>query len=659
MEAFLSWGALYVAAVLLSAVLVLPGALAARSWGASPTVALGAGPILTLGFIGVSGVVFDLLGVGWTPATVASAAAPVLVASMALARWCAPRSARLLPFAAAPGEPRLGNRVWAACGVLIASLFALVFFTDALGNPWAILQNHDAMLHLNLIEGIHRSANASIITSSRDVSGSPLYPNGFHAWASLLVPWTSTPFAANAALLAVVGVLAPLGVSLLIASLGGGAAALIAGPLLVWATMWFPSMPFLFFAQFAATFAIVLVPGAIAVLQRLLDEGRHGTMLLLIAVMTGALCVGHPGAGQFFLIASCLIVLVPVVRRAAAVAEGVRGVLLGAGAAFACLLPLLLMPFVPRLQALARYSTSWLDPLELVEEILLYPPPVDGAAFSYAPFVLAGLFGVALAAFTRRGALVGAWGALIAVLVVGDAPEGWWWAFAGGFWRDSGRYLEVLILVYAASSAFAIEWIALRLFDRLAPSGGRARSFVATLFVAAFAVVSVWGASTYSSIWARRGFLPGWIIHPLWISPDERAGLLASASDLGADDVVYGAPQTGAGLISLYTSASAYHKIASAPSASSDEGYLAQHFSQIRSDPQVCRIIRDEGGNALLYTDSDVWRDDVEYSGIRRSRSFFGFHEDRELRHGGGVAHRAVPVRECGTRCSQIVELLL
>lgn len=301
MEAFVSWGALYAAAVLLSAVLVLPGALAARSWGASPTVALGAGPILTLGFIGVSGVVFDLLGVGWTPVTVVSATAPVLV------------------------------------------------------------------------------------------------------------------------------------------------------------------------------------------------------------------------------------VLVPVVRRAAAMAEGVRGVLLGAGAAFACLLPLLLMPFVPRLQALARCSSSWLKALELIEEILLFPP-VDGAPLSYAAFVLVGLFGIALAAFTRRGALVGAW-----------------------------------------------------------------------------------GASTDSSIWARRGFLPGWIIHPLWISPDERAGLLASASDLGADDVVYGAPQTGAGLICLYTSASAYHKIASTPSASSDEGYLAQHFSQIRSDPQVCRIISDEGGNALLYTDSEVWCDDVEY----------------------------------------------
>lgn len=182
-----------------------------------------------------------------------------------------------------------------------------------------------------------------------------------------------------------------------------------------------------------------------------------------------------------------------------------------------------------------------------------------------------------------------------------------------GFWRDSGRYLEVLLLVYAASSAFAIEWIVLRLFDRLAPSGGRARSFVATLLVAAFALVSVWGASADSLIWARRGFLPGWIIHPLWISPDERAGLLASASEFDADDVVYGAPQTGAGLISLFTSASAYHKISSTPPASSDEGYLAQHFSQIRSDPQVCRIIRDEGGTALLYTDSDVWRDDVEY----------------------------------------------
>lgn len=612
MEAFLPWGALYVSAVLLSAVLVLPGALAARSWGASPTVALGAGPILTLGFIGVSGVVFDLLGVGWTPVTVASAAVPVLVASTALARWCAPRSARLLPFTAAPGGPRSGNRVWAACGVVIASLFALVFFADSLGSPWAILQNHDAMLHLNLIEEIHRSGNASIITSSHGVSASSLYPNGFHAWASLLVPWASTPFAANAALLAVVGVLAPLGVALLISSLGAGPASFIAGPLLVWATMWFPSMPFLFFAQFAATFAIVLTPGAIAVLQRLLDEGRHGTMLLLIPVMTGALCVGHPGASQFFLIASCVIVLVPVVRRAAAMAQGARGALLGAGAAFACLLPLLLMPFVPRLQALARYSSSWLDPLDLIEEILLFPP-VDGGPFSYAPFVLAGLFGVVLAAFTRRGALVGAWGALIAVLVVGDIPEGWWWAFAGGFWRDSGRYLEVLLLVYAASSAFAIEWIVLRLFDRLAPSGGRARSFVATLLVAAFALVNVWGASADSLIWARRGFLPGWIIHPLWISPDERAGLLASASEFDADDVVYGAPQTGAGLISLFTSASAYHKISSTPPASSDEGYLALHFSQIRSDPQVCRIIRDEGGTALLYTDSDVWRDDVEY----------------------------------------------
>lgn len=198
--------------------------------------------------------------------TVASAAVPVLVASTTLARWCAPRSARLLPFTAAPGGPRPGNRVRAACGLVIASLFALVFFADSLGNPWAILQNHEAMLHLNLIEEIHRSGNASIVTSSHRVSASSFYPNGFHAWASLLVPWTSTPFAANAALLAVVGVLAPLGVALLISSLGAGPDSFIAGPLLVWATMWFPSMPFLFFAQFAATFAIVLAPGAIAVL---------------------------------------------------------------------------------------------------------------------------------------------------------------------------------------------------------------------------------------------------------------------------------------------------------------------------------------------------------------------------------------------------------
>lgn len=198
-------------------------------------------------------------------------------------------------------------------------------------------------------------------------------------------------------------------------------------------------------------------------------------MLLLIPVMTGALCVGHPGVGQFFLIASCVIVLVPVVRCAAAMAQGARGALLGAGAAFACLLPLLLMPFVPRLQALARYSSSWLDPLDLIEEILLFPPRSTAVRSAMRPSSSPGC-SASSSRRLRRGALVGAWGALIAVLVVGDTPEGRWWAFAGGSGATRGVISRSCSSSTRPPRLSRSNGIVLRLFDRLAPSGGRVPS---------------------------------------------------------------------------------------------------------------------------------------------------------------------------------------
>lgn len=589
-------------AVLVMAIVVLPGACLLTALRQEPMVVWGAGPTVTVLLVAVLTEVFGRIGVPWGPLTGIGSLSLIAVGAlgMGLIRGGEPRSGVKT---AAIGMWREGHRVLVLAAIPV--LLQVCFITRAMGRPGALLQNHDVMFHLNLIELMRSTGWASSLGASAAISGGSFYPSVFHAVAVLLTGVTDVPTAFNATLVGVGICLTIVEVVVLVRAYDGRTMACLVAGAACASTMWTPFLLF-FNGQTPTGLAIALLPGALAAMEKAFRTyGLRGRLVLVACLSLGAGCA-HPGGGQVLIVLACVMALTGrlIARSESGSAEIAKPalrsrVLVGA----AGLLILALMMANAQLQRMAAFPREPLTLLQRVE-LALFLTPREGRAWDYAWFLLlAGLGLIALGRERSRRLLVLAWSVCAALIVLAQSAVAPLAAVTGAWWGDYNRYLALMALLVGALAGLgtqsAIDW------------ASRHRAGVpASAALAVISLVITLSQVPSNRMWVQRGYDSAFLVHPAWLGDGERRDMETTDRFVFDDAVVYGAPQTGAGLVGVLTGGRSVHGSVGSPSDPRQD-YLAWHFRDLHTDPEVCAIIRQEGGTPLFYDDSTASSDEI------------------------------------------------
>lgn len=589
-------------AVLVMAIVVLPGACLLTALRQEPMVVWGAGPTVTVLLVAVLTEVFGRIGVPWGPLTGIGSLSLIAVGAlgMGLIRGGEPRSGVKT---AAIGMWREGHRVLVLAAIPV--LLQVCFITRAMGRPGALLQNHDVMFHLNLIELMRSTGWASSLGASAAISGGSFYPSVFHAVAVLLTGVTDVPTAFNATLVGVGICLIIVEVVVLVRAYDGRTMACLVAGAACASTMWTPFLLF-FNGQTPTGLAIALLPGALAAMEKAFRTyGLRGRLVLVACLSLGAGCA-HPGGGQVLIVLACVMALTGglIARSESGSAEIAKPalrsrVLVGA----AGLLILALMMANAQLQRMAAFPREPRTLLQRVE-LALFLTPREGRAWDYAWFLLlAGLGLIALGRERSRRLLVLAWSVCAALIVLAQSAVAPLAAVTGAWWGDYNRYLALMALLVGALAGLgtqsAIDW------------ASRHRAGVpASAALAVISLVITLSQVPSNRMWVQRGYDSAFLVHPAWLGDGERRDMETTDRFVFDDAVVYGAPQTGAGLVGVLTGGRSVHGSVGSPSDPRQD-YLAWHFRDLHTDPEVCAIIRQEGGTPLFYDDSTASSDEI------------------------------------------------
>jgi len=590
--------------VLITAVVVLPGACILMALRREPVVVWGAGPAVTVLFITVLTEVFSLIGVPWGPLTGIGSLFLITAGALGIGLLRGGESRRGVVEAAVRAL-REGRRVLILVALPVLVQVGCVAW--AMGRSGALLQNHDVMFHLNLIELMRSTGRASSLSASAPISGGSFYPSTFHAIAVLLTGVVDVPTAFNATLVGVGVCLTIMGVVVLVrAHDGRTAACLIAGAVCL-STMWTPFLLF-FNGQAPAGLAIALLPGALAAMESALRTWSiRGRLVLVVCLSLGVGCA-HPGGGQVLIVLACVMALTGLLTaRSGAWAAGASKppprsrALVGA----AGLLVLVLMMMSAQLQRMATFPREPRTLPQLVE-LALCLTPREGHAWDYAPLlVLAGLGLIALV-HERRSLLVLAWSVCAVLIVLSQSAVAPLAAMTGAWWGDYNRYLALIVLLVGALAGLGVQSVVDWASRHRAGVPAGAALVVLGLVIVLSQVPAI-------RLWVQRGYDPTALMHLAWLDDDERYGVETTDRSVFDGAVVYGAPQTGAGLVGVLTDGWSVHGSVGA-AADPRQNYLAQHFRDLHVDPEVCEIIRQEGGTPLFYDDSAVNPDEIAYS---------------------------------------------
>ena len=622
---------------LAAAIFLLPGACALFALRIRPLVLLGVSPVLTVFMVTAATGLLARAGIAWSWRT--ALVGLVLIMGVFVPIGALRRRRRGRAGAGAPPdgeppdeaheeEPRRGEPLGIVLRRLAVAAAPAVVLQSGLvlrimGRPDTILQNYDVMFHLNLIEQIRTTGDASMLTSSSAINGGTFYPSTFHALTTLLLGLTDVPTAFNAMLLCVGAVLLPVSIVLLARAIGLRWWACSLAGLLGITTMWMPGFTFFYNGQAPAGMAAALILCALAALLDAARTARPHALALLGAALSIGLATAHPGGGQWLLVTVCVLgavgalvqFVVGVGRRAPAV------VLRALGAVALCLLPLVVICLTPRLRIMAGFERVRPDPRSALAELALLTPQ-EGPRLIYAPLVFLAAIGIVHLLRRRRWAMPVVWACAAGLVALALFPVPSLSALIGGWWADPDRYLSVFVLVVGVLAAVGCQALVERVAGR-----GRWRAAAAILvpvLVGTFAVASV----VFNNVWVRRGYDIASLVHPPWVSDKERALLEGDMRGLFDGAIVFGAPQTGAGLIPVLTDGQSMNRTVDI-AGNHAQDYLGRHFDYILVYPEVCDIIRAQPGVPLYYTDSDV--DPVEiqwrYPGYYDVDTSVGFEE--------------------------------
>ena len=627
------------------AVLVIPGGLIGRATGLRGWALAGLAPLLSYAVTGLAGPWLAMIHVPYGPLSVAGCTLLLAGAGFGLRRLAAARGWSA-PGAEEPPAPwtRRGHLAVAAC-LVVAVGVSITVVLSARGGTTAVFQRWDTVFHANGIRYIADTGDGSL-TGMATLNWYPdglFYPNGYHLVGALVyqLSGTSVPVVLNAVTMPIAGLFA-LSLVALVRQLGGravfaGCTALVAAGATTGAYESVSSglLPF--------ALGIVLTPLAVVALWRFVVRPSLDTGFVLALSAVGLLAAHSsalfgavlfafplvlqrwfrtvrgkrvdgvaPGTGRLRVISGDLLRIVPVMAGAGLLAAPM---ILGAIGFTSNAYPY--HPWgsnMPVWRALAMLATF--------KQVL--PVPQIWLTVCLA-------LGVLSIGTLRRMRWVGLSALGLSALFVLVGCFGWadWVvALSRPWWNDRYRLMSLasipMCLLAAHGMSEAQRWLArlagARAWVRARPwLTGRVGLATAVLLVAAMAVVTGGfyrsaNAKTVSLLYYNG--LPGEVVPP--VSPDEIAAMnFLGTMGIGADEKVLNDRLDGTAWMYAL---SGVHPVAAhydAGAAPADAVYLAAHFGDYDSDPEVRAAVRRLNIHHVLVGSGTIRRDTPVAPGLR------------------------------------------
>ena len=634
--------------------LFVPGALVGAAAGLRTSLVIAMAPAISIAIIAGTGVVAPAVGLAWGPVPIAAATALTALALLAARLWIAGRR---------PGRREVGARRRPGRGTIAAWCVAWPLSAAVTGytvgrilnTPDAISQTYDAVFHLNAVEWILKTGNASSLRLLLEAPQGSVYPLGWHtviAAAMRLCGATDIPLATNAMVLAVSGLVWTSGcLALTHILLRGRPLALLVAAVMAGSFAAFPHVLLTWGVLYPNFLSVALLPALLAAARELVPTaGARPTGLVLPA---GALGVGGLGLTQPNTAATLLLALVilavaravttvrtpPAERPAGALR---RQALVSGGLTAVLVLTWILMR--PPRSAGELWGANYAASNSIGEAITSMPAPLW---MIWVPAVLAFIgFVAALRTDGYRwlAALHATTGALY--VVARSTPDADLRFFLVGIWYNDSNRLAALLPVTAvplaalgmlvvarwaralAAQLSAVQW-ARGARKRLTAIGERVRILSWWRWVAYPAVVTALvltgplSTAMSNTVWLLEQtylFSPG---SPS-ITPDERA-LIDELPDLiDKDAVVAVDPRSGAAL--AYALAGVDTTLKHLLHRHDPEVYVIQDkLNKAATDPTVCPAVRKLGATYALYFPGKTISDQKPFPGFTHLDTAPGF----------------------------------
>lgn len=284
-----------------AALLFIPGALVGASAGLRTPLIIGLAPAISIAIISGTGVAAPILALPWGLTAVAAATAILCLAALATRRLMAGRYPQDADSGATGLRPGLRSiAVWCAAWPLSAAATGLTI-GRILNTPDAISQTFDAVFHLNAVEWILQTNNASSLRLFLDAPQGSVYPLGWHTLVALamkLCGATSIPMATNATVLAVAGLVWTSGcLTLTHVLFHGRPAALLTAAVMAGSFTVFPFVLLNWGVLYPNFLSIALLPSLLAAIRALVPIDGAGPAARPTGLLLPATALGVAGLG--------------------------------------------------------------------------------------------------------------------------------------------------------------------------------------------------------------------------------------------------------------------------------------------------------------------------------------------------------------------------
>ncbi len=462
--------------ILMLLVLYAPGWLIYLAGGFAALPALVLAPTISVVWMCIAGIVYDLVGI---PANIVTVFAPLAIAAVA-----AVALRRLRGHHEEPSH-RLGEHltVPAAClYVAVGAISCALLYLYQRTDMSSFIYQWDNDTHLGVIRAFADSQKMSTLHVSSYLtagdlqpdpfgSGSGYYPAAFHELCALvvLVRHVTAPLAVNASIAVMGAVIFPLSMSLFVSELfDDDRVALYSGAVLCGL---FPAMPYagtFYGPVYPNIFAVSLLPIGLALAFRLMRDGesRRPSIFAVLLVTLIALAFVHPNT-LFSLGVICVPTLVVQVAREerAKGASGLRSFVIGALVLLAFVVLWGILFIAPPLRGVV---TGQFVPTTTVGDairsmFLFLPSSFLQTIGGGQPilFVLVAVGIVADIVKRRFPGLVATYVLLQVMCIIATSTFNLFKQILTGFWyTDSNRLAAILAIVSIALAAEGVSWIA-------------------------------------------------------------------------------------------------------------------------------------------------------------------------------------------------------
>ncbi|GAA3509734.1 DUF6541 family protein [Georgenia daeguensis] len=617
----MTWGETVLPGLALWAGLVLPGWAFLRPLGVRGLVAVGAAPAATTAVAGVLGLLYPVLGVRWTlSSAVVGLAAGVLTAAAAGAllgtarrRGSDERHAPWLP-------PPLAAR---SAGLLTGSLalacvLVCVPMAVGMGTPDSPAQAWDAVFHLNAIESVRSTGNASTLGGLAGLYGgrAAYYPAVWHAIVAVAPGFDPVPAAAGTAALVVGGPVWLVGIAAFTrAMLPDGALPTLVAPLLAATFVAFPVVVLTVLAQGPMGLSVALLPGVLALLVVALRTRWFWPAKVSAAFALGTAAAGVAlahGSGAFSLLVlgglPSVVILVRQARQGWAAGRP-RAVLAGVAVAavVAAATAALLATFPAFLATLSYERAGAGSYLPVLAKLVTDTPQVYwyGMGAGNAVVTALTLAGIVLSFRLRRGRRLAAVlvGAAALVLLAAGPPENPLRSLTGFWYTQAARIAPLVVIPAVVLAAGAFAALAERLDGRL-----HARAPLVPPWAVPVALLLVVVTSTAGARWDLKVAItasvhdPGAVAWGTMLTDDELDMIERLPGRLPEGSVVLGDPFNGSAYLPALAGVDVVFPQLG-PLGGEDRQLLERSFRDLRQNPAVCRAV-ESLGVTHVYTDT-------------------------------------------------------